>query len=143
VAHQPDQVVVDVRRWSAPGAPLPDMPIEAWVLTSNGSALSRSRPEQKVLTWGRRTEAGTGTTWRSIFPFAPADQRDLAAVVVSLEAPCSSGRFLRSQSTDFTRRVCAGPTPLLRLPFEQVHPLPPPESADARFPILPFGAAVS
>jgi hypothetical protein len=85
VAHQPDRVVVDVRRWSSPGAPLSDMPIEAWVLTSNGTALPRLRPEQKVLTWGKRSEAGTGTTWRSTFSFAPADQRDLAAVVVSLD----------------------------------------------------------
>jgi hypothetical protein len=61
------------------------MPIQAWVLRSDGTTLSRSRPEQKVLTWGRRTEAGTGTTWRSTFSFAPADQRDLAAVVVSLD----------------------------------------------------------
>jgi hypothetical protein len=86
VAHQADQVVVDVRWWSAPdGTRLPDMAIQAWVLTSNGTALPRLRPEQKVLTWGKRSEAGTGTTWRSIFAFAPADQRDLAAVVVSVD----------------------------------------------------------
>jgi hypothetical protein len=85
VAHQPDQVVVDVRRWSSPGAPLPDMPIQAWVLTSNGTALPRLRPEQKVMTWGTRSETGTGTTWRTTFTFAPADQRDLAAVVVNVD----------------------------------------------------------
>jgi hypothetical protein len=61
------------------------MAIQAWVLTSDGTALSRSRPEQKVLTWGRRSEAGTGTTWRSTFSFVPADPRDLAAVVVNLD----------------------------------------------------------
>jgi hypothetical protein len=60
------------------------MPIQAWVLTSNGTALPRLRPEQKVLTWGKRSEPA-GTTWRSTFSFAPADQRDLAAVVVSLD----------------------------------------------------------
>jgi hypothetical protein len=86
VAHQPEQVLVDVRRWSAPnGTPLPDMAIQAWILKSDGTALSRSRPEQKVMTWGRRSDAGTGTTWRSTFSFAPADQRDLAAVVVSVD----------------------------------------------------------
>jgi hypothetical protein len=86
VAHQPEQVLVSVHWWSAPDQTrLPDMAIRAWVLKADGTSLSRSRPEQKVMTWGKRSEAGTGTTWRSIFSFASADQRDLAAVVVSLD----------------------------------------------------------
>ncbi len=85
VAHLPDQVVMSVQRWAPQRTSLPDMAIRVWVLKSDGTALSTGGPEQKVMTWGKLSEAGTGTTWRSTYAFAPADQRDLTAVVVSLD----------------------------------------------------------
>ena len=77
-----EQIVVYVDRPAPPdGTALPKIAIQAWVLRSNGTAVPRSRPAQKVMSWGRRSPSG-GTTWSTTFNFAPASPQDLAAVVV-------------------------------------------------------------
>ena len=84
VAHQPEQVLVYVHRGSTPdGVVLPEMAIQAWVLKADGTALSKYRPGQKVMTWG--TQSNGWTTWSTIFNFERVNPRDLAAVVVSLD----------------------------------------------------------
>jgi hypothetical protein len=85
VLSQPEQIVVYVDRPAPPdGTALPEIAIQAWVLRSDGTAVPRSRPAQKVMSWGRRSPSG-GTTWSTTFSFAPASPKDLAAVVVSLD----------------------------------------------------------
>lgn len=84
VAHQPEQVLVYVHRGSTPdGVVLPEMAIQAWLLKADGTALSKYRPGQKIMTWG--TQSNGWTTWSTIFNFERVNPRDLAAVVVSLD----------------------------------------------------------
>ena len=79
VLSQPEQMLVYVDRAAAPdGTASPEMAIQTWLLTSDGTALSRHRPEEKRMTWGN------GRT-NTIFAFEPVNPRDLAAVVVSLD----------------------------------------------------------
>jgi hypothetical protein len=81
VLYQPEQIVVYVGRGSTQDrTEPPEMTIQAWVLRSDGTALPRYRPGQKVMTWGNGW-----TTWSTVFNFAPAKAQDLAAVVVSLD----------------------------------------------------------
>jgi hypothetical protein len=84
VLSQPEQIVVYIDRGATPqDAALPERTIQAWVLRSDGTALPRYRPGQKVMTWG--TSSNGWTTWSTIFLFGPADHGDLAAVVVNLD----------------------------------------------------------
>ena len=85
VRSQPEQVQLYVDR-AAPfdGTALPEVAIQAWLLRSDGTALLRSGPAQKTMTWGRRSPGG-GTTWSTTCSFAPTNPQDLAAVVVSLD----------------------------------------------------------
>ncbi len=85
VLSQPEQIQVYADRGATPdGTELPAVAFQAWLLRSDGTALSRSRPAQKVMTWGTRSPGG-GTTWSTTFSFAPVSPQDLAAVVVSLD----------------------------------------------------------